>query len=314
MLTPLDGIDESVGGDRRLNRLRFGIMTLQAAPYGALAERWRRAEALGFDSVWVADHLMQFPGAVAYEAWSLLGALARETTRPRIGTLVTQITFRHPALLAMSATTIDHVSGGRLELGLGAGGGPQDQVALGLSEWEGRERVDRLEEQLAMLDALLRGETVTRAGRYYGTAATTIQRPVQQPRPPLMIAAQSPRTLRLTARYGDAWNTLGGQPAFGSERLPLDEAVAQTRRQSEALDAACRQIGRDPSVMRRSLLAYKYPALASLDAFEELVGRYREVGIDEFVVIWPWDPNTASAREAVLERVATDVLPRLRAT
>ncbi len=305
---------EPTARDRRLGGLRFGIMTLQAGPYGALAERWRRAEALGFDSVWIADHVMQFPGAVAYEAWSLLGALACETTRLRIGTLVTPITFRHPALLAMSATTIDHVSGGRLELGLGAGGGPKDQAALGLPEWDGRERLDRLEEQLAMVDALLRGETVTRDGRYYSTAATTIERPLQQPRPPFVIAAQSPRALRLTARYGDAWSTLGGQPVFGSERLPLDEAVAQTRRQSEVLDAACREIGRDPSVMRRSLLAYKYPAFASLDAFEELVGRYREVGIDEFVFIWPWDPKTASASEAVLERVASDVLPRLRAT
>lgn len=287
-------------------------MTLQSGPYAALAECWRRVEALGFDAIWLADHLMQFPGAVAYEAWSLLGALARETKRVRIGPMVTPITFRHPTLLAMSATTIDHASGGRLELGLGAGGGRRDQAALGLHEWGSRERLDRFEEQLTMLDALLRGETVTSQGGHYGAAGTAIERPIQHPRPPFVIAAQAPRALRLTARYGDAWNTLGGQPVYGDDRLDLDQALIETRRQSDLLDEACRKIGRDPSTLRRSLFIHKRAPFVSVDAFETIVGRYREIGIDEFIAVWPWDPSVAAAREAVIERVATDVLPRLR--
>jgi alkanesulfonate monooxygenase SsuD/methylene tetrahydromethanopterin reductase-like flavin-dependent oxidoreductase (luciferase family) len=290
------------------------MMTLQRPPLADLVERWRRVEALGFDSLWLADHLMQFLGAITYEAWSLLGAAARETDRVRIGALVTPITFRHPMLLAMSATTVDHLSGGRLELGIGAGGGPKDQAALGLPDWGGRERLDRLEEQLAILDALLRGEEVTREGRYYSTASAAVEPPIQKPRPPFVVAAQTPRALRLAARYGDAWNTLGGQPVFGPDRRPLEEAVRETRRQQEELEAACLEVGRDPSTIRRSLFVYKYAAFVSLDTFEEVVGRYREIGIDEFVFSWPSDPSVAAAREAVLERAASEVIPRLRAT
>ena len=116
--------------------LRFGVMTLQAPPYADLAERWRRAEALGWDSIWVADHTpAQFPGTIAFEAYALLGALARETSRVRIGALVTPIAFRNPTMLAMSAITVDHISGGRLEVGIGAGGGDKDAAALGMEIW-----------------------------------------------------------------------------------------------------------------------------------------------------------------------------------
>lgn len=294
--------------------LRFGVVVLQAPPYGALAEQWRRVEALGFDSIWVADHLTQFPGAISFEAWSLLGALARETTRARIGAMVSPITFRHPFLLAMAATTIDHVSGGRLEVGLGTGGGPKDQLAIGAPEWSSRERVERLEEQVAVVDALLRGETLTYQGSHYRTSEASLARPVQQPRPPLMIAAQSPRALRLVARYGDAWNTLGGQPVFGPERVGIDEAVAETRRQARILDEACAALGRDPVTVRRSLFVYKAQPFASVNAFEEVVTRYREIGIDEFVFPWPYrgDPAVVEQRRAVAERVASDVMPRLR--
>ena len=107
-----------------MSAMRFGLMTLQAAPYLALADRWRRIEAMGFDSIWIADHsTSQYPTLIAYEAWSLLGALASVTSRVRFGPLVTSPTFRPPAMLAMQAVTIDHLSSGRLELGLGAGGG-----------------------------------------------------------------------------------------------------------------------------------------------------------------------------------------------
>ena len=111
--------------DRHGPALRFGLMYLQAAPFDDLLERVRRGEDMGFDSLWVADHMTgQYPDLVSYEAWTLLGAIAMATSRARIGTLVTPITFRHPALLAMAATTVDHASGGRLEIGLGIGGAP----------------------------------------------------------------------------------------------------------------------------------------------------------------------------------------------
>jgi alkanesulfonate monooxygenase SsuD/methylene tetrahydromethanopterin reductase-like flavin-dependent oxidoreductase (luciferase family) len=233
-------------------RLRFGLMYLQAAPFGDLVARVRRGEEMGFDSLWVADHMTgQYPGLISFEAWTLLGALAMSTSKARLGTLVTPITFRHPSLLAMSATTVDHASGGRLEIGLGIGGAPVDSNVVGVEDWRGPERVARLEEQVDILDRLLRGETIQGHRGHYPTEGAVVEPPVQRPRPPLVLAADGPRLLDLAARRADAWNTLGGQPMRGSgrEAVSLDEAVDATRPASvpgvtpPASAACCWRIG-----------------------------------------------------------------------
>lgn len=288
-------------------------MTLQTPPITTLVERWRRAEALGWDSIWVADHTpAQFPGAIAFEAYTLLAALARETSRVRIGALVTPIPFRHPTMLAMHAMTVEHLSGGRLEVGLGAGGGDKDAAALGTELWSPGERTDRLAEQLAILDQALRGEPVDHQGTHY-RAQVSFVAPIQRPRPPFIIAAQGPRTLRLVARYADAWNTLGGQPTW-TAGISMDQARDALREQLEQLAAACEAIGRDPATIRRSLYAYRVDPtpFSSVDAFTDYVGRQRELGFDEIIFLWPSAPATLAEREAVLERVSLDVLPALR--
>ena len=293
--------------------LRFGIMTLQAPPYADLAARWRRAEALGWDSIWVADHTpAQFPGTIAFEAYALLGALARETSRVRIGALVTPIAFRNPTMLAMSAITVDHISGGRLEVGIGAGGGDKDAAALGMELWSPAERTARLGEQLAILDKALRGETVDHHGAHYN-AQVTVAAPVQRPRPPIVIAAQGSKTMRLVAQYADAWNTLGGQPTW-QPRVPAGEALASLRSQMAQLDVACAEIGRDPKAIRRSMLAYRVdpPPFSSVDAFTDYVGRHREIGIEELIFYWRTDPATRADHDRVIERVSVDILPTFR--
>src|SRR5512142_3163501 len=181
-----------MAADARAGRvLRFGLMYLQAAPFDDIVERVRRGEDMGFDSLWVADHMTgQYPGLVSFEAWSLLGALAMATSRSRIGTLVTPITFRHPALLAMAASTVDHASGGRLEIGLGIGGAPVDGTVVGADDWSGPERVARLEEQLDLLDRLLRGEAIEAHEGYYPSAGAVVERPLQAPRPPFVVAGE----------------------------------------------------------------------------------------------------------------------------
>jgi alkanesulfonate monooxygenase SsuD/methylene tetrahydromethanopterin reductase-like flavin-dependent oxidoreductase (luciferase family) len=249
--------------------LTFGLMGFpQTAPYRRMVDQWHRAEAMGFDSVFVADETpMEFPGAIGYEAWALLGALARETTRVRIGTLVTPITFRHPLLLAMSVSTVDHISSGRVILGIGAGGGAKDEAGVGV-HFTPAERIDRLEEQLAVLDRLLRGETVTKEEGRYRMKDAVIERPIQRPRPPILVAAQGPRGLRITARYADVWNSLGGQPAFG-EALSFGDALAATREQVDRLEDACQSIGRDPASLGRSVLVYRYNAFGSSTALAE---------------------------------------------
>jgi alkanesulfonate monooxygenase SsuD/methylene tetrahydromethanopterin reductase-like flavin-dependent oxidoreductase (luciferase family) len=300
--------------------LRFGLMYLQAAPFGDLVDRIQQGEAMGFDSLWVADHMTgQYPRLISYEAWALLGAVAVATNRARIGALVTPITFRHPSLLAMSATTVDHASGGRLEIGLGIGGAPVDGGIVGAEDWPGPERVARLEEQVEILDRLLRGERIDGHEGYYPTSGALVEPPLQEPRPPIVIGGAGPRLIDLAARRADCWNTLGGQPMRGSGRpaVTLAEAIAVTAAQVGTLVEACGRAGRNPDAVRRMLLAYRVSpdVFASADAFAEYVGRYREIGVDEFVFYWPTDPETferSPRQERALERIAAEALPALR--
>lgn len=295
-------------------------MFLQAPPFDDVVDRARRAEVMGFDSVWVADHMTgQYPTLIAYEAWTLLSVLATVTTRVRLGALVTPITFRHPSLLAMEAVTVDHASAGRLEIGLGIGGSGIDASVVGQPVWPGPERVARLEEQIDVLDRLLRGERVDGHTGFYPTDGAVVARPVQVPRPPITVAGTGPRLLDLAARRAEAWNTLGGQPMRGTGRPPvsLDEAVAATAGHVRTLGEACVRAGRAPASIRRTLLAYRVaPQLfASIGAFEDYVGRYVEIGMDELVFYWPADPATferVPEYERGLERIAAEVLPRLR--
>lgn len=294
---------------------RFDILTLATGPFAEVAQRWREAEELGFDGAWLADSLSLL-GVADFEAWSLLGALAPLTSRLRIGTLVTQITFRHPVLLAAQAITVDRISGGRLELGIGAGDYVADSAAVGLEAWSLNERLARFEEQLSIIDIALRGERLDHTGRFYRAEGVHLATPVQRPRPPLVVAGQASVSLRLAARFADGWNTLGGQPLSKSGRapLPLAQAVERTREQVHLLEQYCQELERDPAEIRRSVLPYRSETdpLSSLGAFDEFVGRYREVGFEEFVFYWPPVANLrrqeliSASQRATIERIAVE--------
>ena len=284
-----------------MTRLRFGLCTDQNLSWEKTLERWRLFERLGFDSAWDCDHYVQpsRPDGPYLEAWTLLAALAAGTERIRVGVLVSCNTFRHPALLAKEAVTVDHISGGRLELGLGAGWYEPEHAMFGIDFPPARELVDRFEEAVEIVDGMLRNELTTYTGAHYRlTGAPSRPAPVQRPRPPLTIGAHGPRMLRIVARYADAWNSLG--------------TTEQIRARNATLDEACAEIGRDPREVVRSL--YYWVARAdgdpwsSTDAFLDVVGRYREAGIEEFILDHPRDDQLD-----VLERVAADVLPGLRA-
>jgi len=264
-------------------------------------ERWQLFERLGFDSAWDCDHFVQpsRPDGPYLEGWTLLSALAACTERIRVGALVSSNTFRHPALLAKQAVTVDHVSGGRLELGLGAGWYEPEHRMYGLDFPPRRELVDRFEESVQVVDSLLRNEFTSFEGRHYRLHDAAFRpAPLQRPRPPLTLGAHRPRMLRIVARYADTWNSHGTTEEIRSRNATLDEA--------------CADIGRDPAEVRRSLY-YWVPRSAddpwsSTDAFLDVVGRYREVGIEEFIIDHPRDDQLD-----VLERVAADVIPRLHA-
>jgi alkanesulfonate monooxygenase SsuD/methylene tetrahydromethanopterin reductase-like flavin-dependent oxidoreductase (luciferase family) len=177
------------------------------------------------------------------------------------------------------------------------------------------ERLNRFEEQLFILDPLLRGQPVDYKGRFY-RSTLQLSPPVQRPRPPLVVAAQVRRSLQLAARFADGWNTLGGQTLTksGLPPLPLPEAAARTREQGRILDEYCRDLGRDPKTIRRSVLPYRVQTdpLSSLDAFDEFVGHYAGAGIDEFIFYWPPVENlkrkeaVSRSQQATLERIAAE--------
>ena len=277
-------------------------------PFEDLVDRARRAETMGFDTIWAPDQTpMAFPKTITYESWTLLASLARETSRVRLGTLVTQVALRHPLLLAMAVSNVDHASDGRVVLGMGVGGAEADLAGVGLEDLGSRELVARLEASVAAIDALLRGETVTVGDGQFRMRDAVVEPPIQRPRPSMVIAAHGPRTLAIAARHADVWSTLGGQPLDG-DRLTTEEAVAKTRGYIDTLEAACAAAGRDPTSLRRSAFAWRANAFASVDAFTDWFGRYRDLGFTDFVFWWPSAPD----RAAVFERVATEVLPGLR--
>ena len=284
--------------------LRFGICTDQNLPFETLVERWQYFERLGFDSVWDCDHFNQpsRPDGPYFESWTLLAALAARTTRIRVGVLVSSNTFRHPALLAQQAVTLDHVSNGRLELGLGAGWFVPEHERFGLPFPPPGERVGRFREAVEIVDSLLRHEATTFEGRYYRlTEASVRPAPLQKPRPPLTLGAHRPRMLRICAEYADSWNSFG--------------TVEEMRERNELLDQACAAVGREPGEIRRSFYGWASQMEAqglpdpwqSTAAFEDVVGRYLAVGIGEFVIDQP-----RPEQFGVLEQVVTDVLPALR--
>jgi alkanesulfonate monooxygenase SsuD/methylene tetrahydromethanopterin reductase-like flavin-dependent oxidoreductase (luciferase family) len=270
---------------------------MQNEPLDTLKGRWRAIEDAGFDSLWLIDHLMEFPkmGALL-EAWTTLAALATSTSRIRIGTLVTNITYRNPALLAKEAITVDHLSAGRLELGVGAAGTrPADAHVAGVEDWTGAERVGRFGEFVEMLDGLLAGRIQAYEGRYYRTKGFARGPwPVQQPRPPLSIAAHGPKTLRVAARFADTWNGMAGFGRTGEDLVRfLSECNAR-------LDELAEENGRQPGDIRRSVLVLNsgFRWWESTEALSDFLGTMRETGMQDFVFYYPPYGDAAGAIDA----------------
>jgi F420-dependent oxidoreductase-like protein len=226
-------------------RLRIFTEPQQGASYATLRRVAKAAEDLGFDAFFRSDHYLKM-GAVSGEpgpsdAWITLAALAVETSRIRLGTLVTSATFRYPGPLAIAVAGVDEMSRGRVELGLGAGWFEAEHAAYGIPFPPVRERFDRLEEQLAIITGLWEtpaGATFSYQGTYFEvTDSPALPKPVQRPRPPVIVGGHGPRrTPALAARYADEFNI-----AFS----PADEVAAQFGRVRDACTAA----GRDPSAL-----------------------------------------------------------------
>ena len=296
--------------------LRVGVLVVQNLPY----ERWRsrvlELEHLGYDGVYVWDHLVhrtQERSHPLFDGLTLLAAAAEFTSRLRLGTLVASPTLRHPVLLAKQAMTIDNASKGRMELGIGAAGVLLDYQALGMKPWSKAEQVQRFRETVEAVDATLRGASSFDGQHWSGRGVTLAPGSVQQPRLPLTLAAHGPKTLAIAGRYADCWNTMTLRD------LPPDEVLSQTASRVRLLDEAAREAGRDASSIRRSVLigSRDWPVLASPEAFRDAVLRYAEVGVSEIVLVHPDHPAEEGvahgyAAPGIVRRLAEEVLPALR--
>jgi alkanesulfonate monooxygenase SsuD/methylene tetrahydromethanopterin reductase-like flavin-dependent oxidoreductase (luciferase family) len=285
---------------------RFGLFIGQVGmTWPELLERFVLADELGFDHAWLVDHLMPTDpphDRPTFEAWTSLAALATLTRRISLGVLVSSNTFRHPSVLAKQATTVDHVSGGRVILGIGTGWYPDEHRRFGLDFPNAPERVDRLEEALEIIDRLGQGQPAVFDGQHYRLdGALALPRPIQRPRIPILIAAHRPRMLRLAARYADIWDTfptISGTATHGVASS-LAERVA-------SFDHACKEIGRDPAGVRRSVWVGPEP-LEGRSAFRAFVRRHRSLGFTDLMTALP-GPDAWSA----VRQIATNDIPRLR--
>jgi F420-dependent oxidoreductase-like protein len=270
--------------------MRFAFKTApQHTTWDAMLEVWQAADDIDlFESGWTFDHFYPIRGdhdGPCLEGWMTLAALAQATRRLRLGTLVTGIHYRHPAVLANMAATLDIMSGGRLELGIGAGWNEEESGAYGIELGSLRERSDRFEEACAVLTGLLSpAETTTFTGRYYQlTDARCDPKPVQQPHPPICIGGSGEkRTLRTTARFAQHWNFVGGTP----------EQFAHKR---DVLYRHCADIGRDPAeILLSSHVMYNGdPARTAADA-----AALGAVGV-QLAIVTMAPPHSVAALEGI---------------
>ncbi|MBC3843229.1 LLM class flavin-dependent oxidoreductase [Streptacidiphilus sp. 4-A2] len=294
--------------------MRLSTVILPIHRWNEGRQVWRRAEELGFHAAYTYDHLSwrSFREQPWFGAVPTLTAAACATERLRLGTLVTSPNFRHPVTLAKELLTVDDISGGRLTVGIGVGGAGFDATVLGQEEWSARQRADRFDEFLPLLDKLLTQDSTTEKGEYYSAVeARNIPRCVQQPRVPFYVAATGPRGLKLAAEYGQGWVSYGDPR--GPADVPVDQAPAVIEAQLGKLRSACEAQGRDYATVNRVLLQGSTAELPlrSFDAFVDYAGTYQALGIDEIVIHWPVPDSIFANDLTVFEKIATEGLAQL---
>jgi F420-dependent oxidoreductase-like protein len=272
--------------------MKFGLDVAQhQLSFEEILSRVRLAEEAGFDGAWVFDHFSALYGdrnGPCLEAWTLLGALAAHTTRIRLGPLVTGITHRHPSVLTTEIVTVDHVSSGRVEAGLGAAWNQREHRSLGIAFPSTKERMQRLEETIEIFRLLTSGEEVSFQGRHYQLEGARYRPPpVQRPHPPIWIGANGPQLgLPLAGRQADVWH------GWGEDYAGKWEVV---RRSAE-------KAGRDPdTIVRSTSLSISEPWAEVRQSFDQ----YQKNGVSYVIVEWPTEGR--GRLEEFIEKVMPDL-------
>lgn len=275
--------------------MRFDLdISQHQLTWDELLVRTRLAEEHGFAAAWCFDHFKPLygdPTGPCFEAWTLLAALAASTQRIRLGALVTGITYRHPSVLTAEAVTVDHVSAGRLEIGLGAAWFEQEHRELGIPFPSAAERMDRLSDAVVIMRALMTDDGVSYEGNHHVLREATYRpRPVQRPHPPIWIGGSGRRrTLPLVGRVADVWHSF----------IP----PAQQGGAWDIVRGSAEEAGRDPADIRRAIsLSLSQP----WDDVRRDIDAATDAGIDVLIVSWPSEGRNH------LEGFIADVLPGYR--
>jgi F420-dependent oxidoreductase-like protein len=310
-------------------RLRFGIQTPnQGTTWEELRDTWKEAEALGFDSAWLYDHFAPIYGSIdgpCLEGWTTLAALATQTSRMRIGLLVTGNTYRNPALVAKMATTVDQVSNGRVVLAIGAGWFEDEHKAYGFAYGTPHERAKRLEESLQVISKLWTEDHPTFHGKYYTLEhAPFAPKNVQTPHPPIVVGGQGEQWIvPLVGRWADGWNALPDVDPDGireRRKIIADECAKRGRSPCPTYVSvmlplvAITKIPLAGPVVRLGARAVVRKGVAdailadSPDAIAERLRAYADAGVNEVILNLrpPFDRD-------LMRRFATEVMPRFRA-
>ncbi|MFE2757138.1 LLM class flavin-dependent oxidoreductase [Actinosynnema sp. NPDC059335] len=288
--------------------MRTGIVILPEHRWWMAEHKWKAAEEYGFHHAWTYDHLgwRSLVDGPWFGAVPTLAAAAAVTSTIRLGTFVASPNFRHPVPFARDLLALDDLSDGRFTLGVGAGGVGYDTQVMGDTSPRGRQR--RFEEFVTALDLLLTRERTTFGGEHYEIRdARSAPGCVQRPRLPFLVAANGPKAMAVAARYGTGWVTTG--PDTDDEAAWWAGVAQLVERFREVLDG----IDREKASIDFHLNADSCPvySLTSVEHFRDVAGRARELGFTDLVTHWPRADGVYAGSEAVLERVAADVLPEL---
>lgn len=275
----------------------------QNSEWGPILDFWREGDRIPlYDAGWTYDHFLPIVGGgklglmgsgvgPVFEGWTMLAALSGMVNRVRLGILVTGNTYRHPAVLANMAATVDVISGGRLEIGLGTGWAEEEHVAYDIPLPSWTERFDRLSETCEIVDSLLTREITDFDGPFHRLRDARCEpKPIQKPRPPIVIGGVGEkRTLRIAARWADQWNLPGGEPEVLAHKL-------------DVLHRHCADVGRDPAEIEVSV---KVKADGDPGEFAELAARYREAGAEHIIAQFsaPFEPAKLGALAEQLQPV-----------
>ena len=273
--------------------MRFSFWPAPSQSYADVLELAQHVEATGWDGLWYADHFMPNApdtSAPQQEVWTTIAAIGAMVPRIRIGTLVLGNTYRHPAVLAKMAATLDHVTRGRVVLGLGSGWQENEHIQYGIPFYTIPERLQRLDEACQVIKALFTQTQSNFEGRFYQLKHASLEpKPVQHPLPLLIGGGGERVTLKITAKYADEWNVWG--------------EVATLRHKMEVLDQHCEEVGRDPSEIKRTAVALLFMSddnaylekmrnadieqaciIGTPEEVKQIVEEYENIGVDELIV------------------------------